>query len=267
MMKKMILSLALAAICVSAAGWGRLGHATIAEIAERHLTPRAKANIEKYTGGTPLAEYGSWLDKVRNDEPYKTRYAGWHASIATTECSSPLYIRIERRNGGKDAVTGAEYLRAYLKDYKEMPDSIVLESIKALVHIIGDFHCPAHVRYTDARNDGKFKVIWFGKEKRLHDTWDSDILRKGAGFKAGDHVEYADRLDTWSKKQIKQATRGWAREWFEDAARDIRPLVGKAKPGDELGQEWVDNGIVIAENQIRKAGYQLAAALNEIFGE
>ena len=32
-------------------GWGREGHETIAKIAERNLTKRAKKRIEKYLGG------------------------------------------------------------------------------------------------------------------------------------------------------------------------------------------------------------------------
>ena len=82
-MKKLLLLFSLLTFCAfQAQGWGRLGHATIAEIAQRHLTPAARANIEKYTHGTPLAEYASWMDEVGLQESavyqaFETRLQGY----------------------------------------------------------------------------------------------------------------------------------------------------------------------------------------------
>ena len=73
-------------------GWGRLGHRTIAEIAERNLTPKAKANIEKYTGGTPLWKYSLFVDEYRNHPDYKKALEGFHASIADSDCTSPQIV-------------------------------------------------------------------------------------------------------------------------------------------------------------------------------
>ena len=267
-MKKslIILAVTLTMMPLSASAWGKLGHATIAEIAERHLTPAAKANIEHYTKGEPLASYGSWMDFVRNDEPYKTEFDGWHASIATPDCKSPLYIRKEKRNC-HDAVTAVEYLRVYLKDYREMSDSAVLVGIKCLIHTIGDFHCPVHMRFTDYPNTGKFHVTFLGKDYRYHDFWDSALIQKTNGMTGADYSAYADKLDTWKKSQIRKVTRGWARDWFEDAATDIRPHIYDAMEGDALDESFAETHIGLAETELRKAGYQLAAALNEIFGK
>ena len=52
----LLLTFGLHADC---AAWGTVGHRAIAEVAQRHLTPKAKAAIERYTGGTPLAEYAA----------------------------------------------------------------------------------------------------------------------------------------------------------------------------------------------------------------
>ena len=37
--------------------WGRKGHETIAKIAERNLTERAKERIERYLGGHSIVYY------------------------------------------------------------------------------------------------------------------------------------------------------------------------------------------------------------------
>ena len=66
MKKVFIVALFALSVPQIALGWGRIGHRTIAEIAERNLTPKAKANIERYTKGTPLWEYSLWVDEMRN---------------------------------------------------------------------------------------------------------------------------------------------------------------------------------------------------------
>ena len=53
-MKRPILLLALAAtLCATQNlfAWGRLGHATVARIAEEHLTKKARANLDKWLDG------------------------------------------------------------------------------------------------------------------------------------------------------------------------------------------------------------------------
>lgn len=265
-MKRLILLFALASLLPAGVyGWGRLGHATIAEIAERHLTPKARENIVKYTHGTPLAEYSSWMDVVVATPPYKEEFRGWHASVCSPDCKSPLYVRKQARDC-RDGVTAMEFFREYLKDYEAMPDSVVLEAIKCIVHIVGDFHCPAHVRYTDENNDLHYKVVFFGREGKLHAVWDTGLIQHYSGFTHKDYRKYADRLDTWKKGRIRKVTRGWAREWFEDCASDVRPIIRTVPEGAEIGQEFVDANHELAEMELRKAAYRLAVALNTIFG-
>ena len=174
----LLLTFGLHADC---AAWGTVGHRAIAEVAQRHLTPKAKAAIERYTGGTPLAEYAVFMDEVAADPRYKEPFRGWHASIADAECNSPAEVR-EKYRKGRDGVTGAETLTAALKNYRELDDSVVLTYIKCIVHMVADFHCPAHVRYTDAHNEGKFDVTFFSKPKTLHSVWDSGVIAQSIGM-------------------------------------------------------------------------------------
>ena len=266
-MKKTLIFLLLCLLCVPSSGWGRLGHAAIAEIAERHLTKKAKENIERYTGGTHLWEYSHWMDDVVKTPPYDVKLAGWHASVCTPDCVCSPAVRLEVR-GLRDGVSAMEFWRECLADRKDVPDSTVLLGIKCIIHIIGDFHCPAHVRFSDNVNDLKYPVSFFGKPMdTLHRVWDFKLIERGSGFVFDNFREYATRLDTWNKRQIRMATKGWAREWFEDCARDVRPIVGTVPEGAALGQEFVDGNIGLAELELRKAGYQLAKALNIIFGK
>ena len=67
-MKRPILLLALAAtLCATQNlfAWGRLGHATVARIAEEHLTKKARANLDKWLDGESIVYYASWLDDYK----------------------------------------------------------------------------------------------------------------------------------------------------------------------------------------------------------
>jgi nuclease S1 len=49
--------------------WGRLGHRVISRLAEKQLTPQAKAAIaELLEPGESLADASTWADEVRGSE-------------------------------------------------------------------------------------------------------------------------------------------------------------------------------------------------------
>ena len=258
-----IIAIALALLInFDVAAWGGLGHRTIAEIAERHLTPQAKANIEKYTNGTPLADYAVWMDQVRKTPEYKKATAGWHASIVDERCRTSQKLRDERRKG-RDAVTGILTLSEQLKNRQELSDSTVMFAIKCLVHMVADFHCPSHLRYTDCNNSGNEEITYLGKEMILHKAWDTAVI--AYSHKKWTYKQYADKLDSYTPRQIKAVTKGWAEEWLEDAARDIRPSIYWVKEGDVLGEKFTKKALPLAELEIQKAGYRLAKVLNTLF--
>lgn len=270
MKKFSIIALAALLIPQIALGWGQLGHRTIAEIAERNLTPKAKANIEKYTGGTPLWKYSLFVDEYRNHPDYKEALSGFHASIADSDCTSPQIIR-DRYRDGKDGVTAMNNFREQLKNYKELPDSDVLYAIKCITHVVADFNCPSHVRYVDNANKGGFVAIFEGKKVGVHRFWDTWLIQSIQKKRDGklDHMRYADHLNTMSKKQIKEVTKGWAQEWFESAARDCRPTLYwiDDRKIEKIDNKFVEKATPLAERQMQKAGYQMAKALNTIFGK
>ena len=266
MRKITLLAIIALAIPQLAMGWGKIGHRTIAEIAERNLTPKAKANIERYTGSTSLWEMSLWMDEVRSQKvaPYDKMTAHWHASIADSDCTSPQIVR-DRYRRGKDGVTAMYDFREQLKEYKQMPKDEVLVAIKCMIHIVGDFHCPAHLRYVDNENKGRFAVKFFGKPLDMHRVWDSGVV--GTYHKKWDHNKYADHLNTLTKKEIKAITKGWAQEWFEDAARDCRPTLYWVddRTIESLDKPFLEKAGPLVEQQMQKAGYRLAKALNTIF--
>lgn len=264
-MKKLTLLVAVLAIFVSfeASAWGRIGHRTIAEIAERNLTPKAKANIEKYTQGTPLADYSLWMDQVRKDDEVSAHATrGWHASIVDSNCKTSQALRDKYRKG-RDSVTGVIELGEMLKEREKLSDSVVMFALKSIIHMVGDMHCPAHIRFTDFENQGKFSIKFFGKKSTLHKVWDTSVLTRN--YKGWTYGQYADKLNTLSKSEVKRTTKGWLEDWMEESGRQVRPVLRKVNQGDELDDEFMSWAYPLAESQTQKAGYRLAKVLNTFF--
>ena len=61
----------LSAFAAVSGGWGRDGHAIIAQIAWEQLSDEAKAEIEKLLGESSLPEIASWADVVRREPAYE----------------------------------------------------------------------------------------------------------------------------------------------------------------------------------------------------
>ena len=262
-MKRLSLFVMMLAISASAMAWGSLGHRTIAEIAERNLTPEAKANIERYTKGTPLASYATWMDAVRKNDPHHANATrGWHASVVDENCKTSQELRNKVR-GGRDTVTGLIELEEMLKNRENLTDSVVMFALKSIVHMVGDMHCPAHVRFSDFENQGKFPLKFFGKKSTLHKVWDTSVLTRY--HKGWSYNEYAAKLNKCSKGKIKKMTKGSYEDWLEESGRIVRPIIHTVQEGDQLDEEFMTWAYPMAEELVRKSGYRLAKTLNTIF--
>ena len=86
-MKRFILILFLLLAAREIRAFGLAGHAAIACIAEHHLTPRARANIMRYTDHRSIVYYASWMDEWRRSKGYEFT-THWHAGTVDAEFRS-----------------------------------------------------------------------------------------------------------------------------------------------------------------------------------
>jgi hypothetical protein len=266
-MRKLVIVALMLAVAFEVMAWGGLGHRTVAEIAERNLTPKAKANIERYTGGASLASLSTWMDSKKKPKRENGVCKKWHASVVDSKNRATQEVR-DRIRGGNNAVTAALMFTEMFKEREKLSDSTVMFALKCLVHMVGDIHCPSHMRYADINNGRGFdlgvEVYYFDSYQKLHKVYDTSLIASNnPGIKPKD---YAEKLDTYTKKQIREVTEGWIERWHEDAARDIRVAVPWVKHGDELYEAFDEKALPLAEMELRKAGYRLAKLLNVLFG-
>ncbi len=258
-LKNGLLLLALVLSAVDMSAWGRLGHDAIAYIAECNLSARAKKNISNYLDGKSIVYYSSWMDEVRETPEYKfsTR---WH-SAAVDENGEPCLgrdVKPEEYKG--DAVLELMKLMDRMQNYKELDDSTVAVGIKMIVHLVGDMHCPGHVKYPGLKG---FKVIYGGKKVSYHSVWDDGLI---GSVHRWNYMEYNHQLGNLSRQEAKAIVAGDPVEWERGNARDCKVIYDWASPDVTLGKVFNNLGKPLADSQIQKAGYRLAKVLEDIFG-
>lgn len=272
MRKSVIVCLIALLICATSYGWDRRAHATVAKIAENHLTPMAKAHLDKYLHGKSIVYYASWADdfkpKLLVDLGYKPSNAERKVTFPHTfEANADFTVYKGMRKGDKfvkNCVAFADQYAAELKaHHSTMSDSLRVLSIAMLVHWLGDMHSPSHIRYPDDQTIGNYPVVYGKKQlSKYHSLWDGILF--GALFPWG-FSDCALLLDTYSQQEIDEMTKGNLYDWGKDSAIASRP-VHEYKEGAVIDARNYQNRFAsLAESQICKAGYRLAKLFNEIF--
>lgn len=248
----------IAATSLPSFGFGRVGHATIAKIAENHLNPAAKATIEKYLDGESIVTYATWMDQVRKTDAYK-HTDGWHTAavdekgqVINSKAVKGLNGEIRKLEGGK---------------YKTLSDSAVAVGIKLIVHMAGDMHCPSHTKFKDLSQNVTFKFN--GQEFPFHKFFDKGIIELSRP--GWEYEDYAGYLDTLDSKSINKLQRGEVKQWAAENSKKMRPLYAtladKAEFNGDQAAELVKQLGALEEKQMQIAGYRLAGILNRLFSK
>jgi len=263
-MKKLIYTfLVLMMILPSAPsfGWGAREHAAIAIIAERHLTPTAKAKVDELLDGKSMEYYASWLDKYRKQMliTYVNRKGETKTrTIPHTMRADKKHFVVERPR--TEAISIICESIEQLKDYQSLNDSTRLAAMQCIIHLVGDIHCPSHVRFADKLAKAP-KVMFYGKKMGMHRVWDSALLRKTHPGKA---VDLADAADITKKKQIKRIQAGTPYDWGQDIINRIS-IAWPVEENQEIGDRYVKEMGKMPIDQIRRAGLRLAKVMNDLF--
>ena len=268
-MKRYITYTLIALLFVSmlpATAWGPKGHDVVAAIAEQHLTCKAKRQISKLLDGKSIVYYSSWMDNIQNspyweDGYYKTKT--WHYA----NVDKGLTYETMQKNENGDVVTALTILTDEMLDnYKHLTDSMKVDYLKMIVHMVGDLHCPMHAGRLSDLGGNRMKVKWFRQDTNLHSVWDSKMIDSARKWS---YTEWCDQLDRKDRKYRKEVMSGTYEDWFTEtveAAADIYEYVesmDQASPN--LSYQFVYDFSPLLEERLLHAGYRLAYVLNEIF--
>ena len=271
MNKKLLLLLCCALLCCgTAAGWGRKGHATIARIAENHLTKTTKKKIAGIMHGEPISGYASYADdhKARLLVDMGFDPVGGEPRINTLPHTFEANMDFEPfrgiNDGGRYVKNCIHFIEQYASDLKDkaLDDSTAFTELVLLVHFVGDMHCPEHIRYNpDDMTIGYYKVNFRKEDIRYHTIWDDMIIEIKHPWSFSD---LAYMFDSCSEDEIAEIVKGGPYDWGRDIAKCCW-VTHQVKPGDVLTMDWYYDQLPLMRSQLRKAGYRLAKELNMIF--
>jgi nuclease S1 len=247
--------------------WGRLGHRLTARLAERHLTPKAKAAITALLEpGESLADASTWADEHKRDI---RAIAPWH--YVDVPLDEPRY---DARFTGDDPRKG--YIVPKLMEFVNVlgnPAAPVEErrvALRFVVHLVGDLHQPLHVGDNHDRGGNDTQVRFFARGSNMHRVWDSDIIDHANKTPDGWLADLA-AMDTPEArgKAMAGSVEDWATESLLAARQAYEdPVTGKRiKSGTKLADAYQEANLSVVRRRLDQGGVRLAIVLNEVFPE
>ena len=238
--------------------WGGNAHTTVTVVAERHLTPEAKAKVEHYLNHT-LPFYAIWMDQIRYTDPYRPT-GKWHSNWWDAEG------RLDITNP-KCAAYQVERIRKEMKNYKNLPDETIRLNLLYLIHLVADMHCPSH-NYWDKKAFPQYRYNLTdkkGKKQSYHSYWDNAL---NYGRRKWTAEQYADAIDKATPKEYKAIVKGNAYRWADGSLPnflrtfELTPKDSNIDAYPKAQRIEIRN---ICDEEAMKAGYRLAHVLNTIF--
>ncbi len=280
-MKSKILFLILAFVAMFSAreafAWGRPAHSIVGYIAEKHLTPEAKAKCHYYLRHT-LAYEASWMDDWRYSKGFNGT-AHWHIGYAYPERQYTGDYRdqiLKQESVRKSAAYRINEFHDKLRtSYKEMPDSLVATRIRFLIHMLGDMHCPAHVAipvddkpsYEETTVYNRYRLYYKGKKYSYHMMWDRITAILAPKWTI---LEWAEAVDCYTDKYREKICRGDANDWLKGVSKETLrsyKLIPRDTDVAKLSDKERECLADMTYQQLAYAGYRLAYILNDIFKE
>ncbi len=236
--------------------WGPTGHRATGQIAEEHLSKRAKKKIAAILDGQSLAMVSTFADDIKSDPAYD-KYYTWHYVNFALDGTYEESIKNERG----DIVTGIEHCIRILRDNRSSKADKAF-FLKMLVHFIGDLHQPLHIGRAEDKGGNDIQVQWFGKGTNLHRVWDENMI---------DHYdmcyhELAANRDKLSKHEIRRIQEGSVIDWMYDSRKFTEDIYNSVETGENLRYRYNYLYFETLRNQLHKGGLRLAKLLNDIFG-
>jgi hypothetical protein len=239
--------------------WGLIGHRTCAEIAQQHLSKKARKELRKLIGQESLAWWSNWPDFIKSDSAWN-HASPWHYVDLPGYMEKEKFMEDLKKLPPKNLYTQIPAMIAELKD-KSLSGEQRRNALYFLIHLVGDLHQPLHVGRDEDAGGNKIVVYWFDKKTNLHSLWDTMLIE----FQQYSYSEYAKLLDIADPEKVKAWQSGSLEDWFYES-HVLSDVVYDASPNEaKLGYKYNFQFQKILDEQLLKGGVRLAALLNQAF--
>jgi hypothetical protein len=235
--------------------WWDLGHRIVARIAEQRLTPHAREAVRNILEGQSLADASVWADNIR-----QYRHDADPLHYVNIPLSDTAYDPERHCPKGRCVIAAIAADERVLRNPKTSPQDRA-ESLRFLVHFMGDLHQPLHVADNHDRGGNQRTVNLAGDSTNLHKVWDGELLEH-EGLTESDYLDVLRReMDTMDLTALERGTVvDWAMEGHRIAVEHAYHLPRNAR----LGEAYIHANRPIIDHALIAAGVRLAKVLNEV---
>lgn len=261
-MRKLFFSLALLAVLpLRLWAWGVEGHRAVGNIAEHHLTDKARRQVAALLGTQTLTLVSTQPDEMLALPEYQAT-APWHYINTALGLPHDQYLQTIKAQDKPNAYN------ILLLKIKEMQDPAKTRAQRAealifVVHLVGDIHQPLHSGRAEDRGGNDIKLTYRGKDTNLHSLWDSGLL----DYQGLDYTEMSQQYDAALPPRLLKTWQAAPdpAEWLFESYTLASRLYAEAAQQPNLDFRYYPAHAPIVKQRIQQAGVRLAAVLNEAF--
>ncbi|MBR4850160.1 MAG: S1/P1 nuclease [Alistipes sp.] len=257
-----LFAIALLALTANALAFTKFGHQTIAALAEKHMTDKAKSEVRNILK-EDMVTSSVWLNTLRENEA--TAYTKeWHIFSLDKNHKSTT-------SAENDGTVQLERAISVLRNRANESDSLVVASLRTVIHLVGDMHCLSHIRIDGIEETKGFEFPVSneatGKAHRVkmrswNYIWQHMFLKRYTIFSP---QYYADDIDIYANAKKAEYEKGAPRFWVENGGEDVVRALELFNTGEDVLNQTVLSHEYNHTKTMAKAGYRLAALLNDIF--
>ena len=250
-LKSILAALVAHLLCGSAWAWGSEGHQVIALIAEKQLTPQAKAEVARLLAlepGETLTSISTWADEHRSPQT-----GPWHyVNFPKGDCN----FQAERDcPDGRCVVAAIEKATAVLGS--NASDEKRLTALKYLVHFVGDVHQPLHAGFGEDRGGNTYQLQAFKRGTNLHAVWDSGLIRS---LDMDANTLASQLADSKSSNNAS----AWNPALAAEESCQLVAING-FYPGRMVDAQYIQRYLPVMKDRLFTAGARLGYLLNRIW--
>jgi hypothetical protein len=245
------------------------------------VAPETETWIADILGAENLTSVANWADSVTKEEVWSQPL---HFINVDDTCTSVENCKFTYERDCLDDQCVAGSIANYTSRLFDSEVHDDYESLKFLVHFIGDVHQPLHCARASDLGGNRISPVHYavagqGETWDLHQIWDFGIIENHVESVDGggqelmgliDGGKWADELEEWlecSDGMDKGCTSAWGQESVEFSLDFAYvDLDGKQiKDGDDITQEYAeDRWEKVIQKRLLQGGYRLAAVLDAV---
>lgn len=246
-------------IPLSAGAWGMLGHRIVGQIAESHLSKRAKKGIKDVLGNESLAMASNWGDFIKSDPSYNYLY-NWHFVNLPAGLDKQGVFDFLDKDTAANVYNKIPEMAAVLKNRESTPDQKKL-AMRMLIHLVGDLNQPMHTARKEDLGGNRVFVTWFGEKSNLHRVWDESLIE----YQQLSYTEYACAINYPNNEQSRIWRGSSLKDFVYGSYVACNKIYENTKPEDKLSYKYNFDFVNLLNEQLLKGGVCLANVLNDIY--